>query len=108
MSFSILFPSTEHKKETAQAPDFVADLNLDQVVDAITAGKEEYNLKPFFYMPLHDADLIRYRQEVMQDLENSVLFEVVKSFADEMRSMRQHLAQADKLYYRLQKQSWFL
>ncbi|HEY6999142.1 MAG TPA: DNA mismatch repair protein MutS [Candidatus Binatia bacterium] len=108
MSFSILFPSTEHKKETAQAPDFFADLNLDQVVDAITAGKEEYNLKPFFYTSLHDADLIRYRQEVIQDLENSALFEVVKSFAEEMRAMRQHLAQADKLYYQLQKQSWFL
>ncbi|HEY7322605.1 MAG TPA: DNA mismatch repair protein MutS, partial [Candidatus Binatia bacterium] len=108
MSFSILFPSTEHKKETAQAPDFFADLNIDQVMDAITAGKEEYNLKPFFYTSLHDADLIRYRQEVMQDLENSALFEVVKSFAEEMHAMRRHLAQADKLYYALQKQSWFL
>jgi DNA mismatch repair protein MutS len=108
MSFSILFPSTEHKKETAQAPDFFDDLNLDQVVDAITAGKEEYNLKPFFYTSLHEADLIRYRQEVMQDLENSARFEVVKSFAEEMRAMRQHLAQVDKLYYKQQKQSWFL
>lgn len=108
MTFSILFPSTEHKKETQQAPVFFIDLNLDQIVDAITAGKEEYNLKPFFYTSLAQADTIQYRQEVMQDLEHSALFEIVKSFAAEMRAMRQHLAQADKLYYKLQKQSWFL
>jgi len=108
MTFSILFPSTEHKKETQQAPVFFVDLNLDQIVDAITAGKEEYNLKPFFYTSLAQADTIQYRQEVMQDLEHSALFEIVKSFAAEMRAMRQHLAQADKLYYKLQKQSWFL
>jgi len=54
---------------------------------------------------LAQADTIQYRQEVMQDLEHSALFEIVKSFAAEMRAMRQHLAQADKLYYKLQKQS---
>ena len=108
MTFSILFPSTKEKKVTEHTPVFFTDLNLDQIVDAITAGREEYNLKPFFYSSLADTSSIRYRQEVMQDLEHSALFEIVKSFADEMRAMRQHLAQADKLYYKLQKQSWFL
>ena len=108
MTFSILFPSIKEKKETQHAPVFFTDLNLDQIVDAITAGKEEYNLKPFFYTTLADTSSIQYRQEVMQDLEHSVLFEIVKSFAAKMRAMRQHLAQADKLYYKLQKQSWFL
>ena len=31
-----------------------------------------------------------------------------RSFARQMRSMREHLAQARKLHYRYQKQSWFL
>ena len=57
---SILFEATEdsNKRETHQAPVFFTDLNLDQIIDAITAGKEEYNLKPFFYTSLHDIDAI--------------------------------------------------
>jgi DNA mismatch repair ATPase MutS len=107
---SILFERTEDslKKETPAAPDFFADLNLDQIITAITAGKEEYNLKPFFYASLNDTDAITYRHEIFQDLENKMLFEPIKSFAQKMRTRREHLAQADKLYYKYQKESWFL
>ncbi|MBI1878086.1 MAG: DNA mismatch repair protein MutS [Chloroflexi bacterium] len=107
---SILFERTEDsiKKETLEAPVFFVDLNLDQIIDAITAGKEEYNLKPFFYTSLNDQDAIKYRHEIMRDLENKILFEPIKSFAQKMRTMREHLAQADKLYYKYQQESWFL
>lgn len=107
---SILFDRTEDslKKETSEAPDFFVDLNLDQIIDAITAGKQEYNLKPFFYTPLPDIDAIKYRHEIMQDLENELLFELIQSFAQKMRTMREHLAQAGKLYYKYQQESWFL
>jgi DNA mismatch repair ATPase MutS len=107
---SILFERTEDsiKKETLEAPVFFVDLNLDQIIDAITAGREEYNLKPFFYTPLNDIDAIKYRHEIMRDLENKILFEHIKSFAQKMRAMREHLAQTDKLYYKYQKEAWFL
>jgi hypothetical protein len=90
------------------APDFFADLNLDQVVAAITAGKEEYNLTPFFYAPLTDVDAITFRHEVMQDLEDPRLFDRIKAFALSMRAVRDHLAQLEKRYYERQKHRWSL
>lgn len=107
---SILFEKAEDsiKKETLEAPVFFVDLNLDQIINSITAGRQEYNLKPFFYTSLHDVDAIQYRHEIFRDLENKNLFESIKSFARKMRAMREHLAQADKLHYKYQKERWFL
>jgi hypothetical protein len=107
---SILFekPDRGIPRETAEAPVFFVDLNLDQVVDTITAAKEEYDLKPFFYTSLNEIDAITYRHDVMRDLEHPRLLAHVEAFARGMRAMREHLAQADKLYYKYQKEVWFL
>jgi len=91
-----------------EAPEFFTDLNLDQVVASFTAGREEYNLKPFFHTPLSRVEAIHYRHDILRDLENQELFGHIKSFAQKMRAMRGHLAQADKLRYKYQKQRWFL
>ena len=83
-------------------------MNLDQVVESITASRADYDLKPFFYTPLPDVDAVGYRHAVLRDLEKDAVFEAVRAFAQQMRSMREHLAQADKLHYRYQKERWFL
>lgn len=107
---SILFHGTEdsRKREPLEAPVFFADLHLDQIIDAITAGREEYHLQPFFYGSLNDLGAITYRQDIFRDLENPILFEKIKSFAHQMRAVRNHLSQVDKLYYKRQKEGWFL
>ncbi len=107
---SILFKEEKaaHEAETAVQPAFFSDLNLDQVVDSITAEKAAYNLKPFFYSPLRDAGSIRYRQDVFRDLENAGLFGIIVSFEEKMRRMRIHLEQSKKLYYKRQQKRWFL
>jgi DNA mismatch repair protein MutS len=91
-----------------EEPDFFTDLNLDQVLAAMTTGREQYNLAPFFYAPLHEADTVAYRHEVLRDLDNHEVLHAVGRFGEKMREMREHLAQAGKLHYQLQKQAWFL
>ena len=107
---SVLFeqPARGAGVDGLQEPDFFADLNLDQVLESMTAGRKQYDLKPFFYAPLHDVATVRYRHEVLRDLEKPVVLESVMRFAATMRRMREHLAAAEKLYYPLQQQAWFL
>jgi DNA mismatch repair protein MutS len=106
---SILFEHPDDRdEERREPPTCFADLNLDQIVDTVTAAKEEYDLKPFFYAPLSAIEAIEYRHEVMRDLEDSALFQSIQSFSQRMRAVREHLAKADKLYYKLQKDALFL
>nr|MDA8218826.1 hypothetical protein [Dehalococcoidales bacterium] len=107
---SILFEQSEQRAgvDQLEAPAFFGDLNLDQVVESVTVIREEYRLKPFFYAPLCDIGAIAYRHEIFRDLEGKAVWDCIRSFARKMRSMREHLAQADKLYYKYQKESWFL
>lgn len=106
---SILFEGSEGANvPTREAPAFFRDLNLDQVVDAITANTKEYNLKPFFYHRLTDLGAIGYRQEVMRDLEDEALFQTIRSFSATMRRMRQDCAVAEKASYEYEKEAWLL
>lgn len=107
---SILFLNIadRDREERLSEPDFFVDLALDRIVAAVTSDKEEYGLNPFFNIPLHDVDTITYRHEFFQDLEDVRLFDTIIAFAARMRTMRQHLAQAEKLTYLHQKERWFL
>lgn len=104
---SILWPG-EPGPIATEMPAFFADLNLDQVVEGIVAGREEYDLKPFFYTPVGGLEAIRYRQEVFRDLESPALAERVRRFAQGMQAMREHLALVHKLHYEYQKASYFV
>lgn len=107
---SVLYDQVDDfvKQETNIPPECFRDLNLDQVVDSITGRKEEYNLKPYFYTPLHKKETVEYRQEVFKDLENESLFETIKVFAERMLLVRRYLTMVDKLYYKYHKEGWFL
>ena len=106
----ILFegPGNGTDVDDREAPAFFPDLNLDQVIGSITSGRDEYNLRPFFYLPLPSVQAVSYRHEILRDLEGNELFEHVGSFARKMQAMREHLVQASKLRYKFQKESWFL
>lgn len=106
--FSILFDSVEHRQEATSQPECFSDLNLDQVVEAITASRQEYNLKPLFWTPLRDAEVVCYRQEVFRDLERSDLLQAVHAFAEGMRTVRRYLTVAKELHFEYYQKGWFL
>jgi DNA mismatch repair protein MutS len=108
--FSVLFAKAKHAPpiEIREAPAFFRDLNLDQVVSAAVAGREEYDLLPLFYTPLDARDEILYRQEVIKDIEGTRVRQAIETFAASMRTMRGHLRQSQALSYTFQKERWFV
>lgn len=107
---SILFRNAVDSIKAAEneAPAFFRDLNLDQIINAITASKKEYDLKPFFYTPLREVETIYYRHEVMQDMEDQTLMADIKVFAEKMIIVRRYLGLVDRLDFNYHKKGWFL
>ncbi len=104
---SVLFIRPDDIPGVDVEPAYFKDLNLDQVVQAMTRGRSEYNLAPFFYTSLHDVDAILYRQEVFRDLGETEVFAQIHTFGQKLRVMRERLTQAEKRYYPYQKAAWF-
>ncbi|QXZ14648.1 DNA mismatch repair protein MutS [Pseudomonas sp. AO-1] len=106
---SILFPGQVDANiyPVQVSPNYLRDLNLDQIIDAVI-GKDEYALRQLFYSPLDTLDKVLYRQEVMREIESSPVRADIEFFSSSMRVMREQLAQAEKLYYKLQKERYFL
>jgi DNA mismatch repair protein MutS len=105
---SLLFDRDEVEVAGASEPPFFSDLNLDQVVASITAGRDEYDLTQFFHAPLRRVAAVEYRHEVFRDLEQDAVREAVRSFAEQMQRMRRLLGLAKKQHYRYEKERWFL
>lgn len=105
---SILFKEADGITERREAPACFRDLNLDQVVQAVTVGWEEYDLAPFFHSALGNLDAVVYRQEVMRDVERPDLRRAIGVFSAGMREMRGQLEQSQKLHYSQEKERWFL
>jgi len=80
-----------------EEPAFFGDLNLTQVVRTIMAGRETYDLVPYFCTCVSDEDAVAYRHEVFRDLQNDDVSSLVRAFAEAMREMHKLLAlQADR------------
>jgi DNA mismatch repair ATPase MutS len=107
---SILFDGFEEDQhqEISEAPAFFRDLNLDQLIAAVTADWEEYDLTDFYSIPPNRLETITYRQEVMRDLEDDGVMQSLKRFSAQFQLMRKYLQQSKTLTYKNAKERWFL
>ncbi len=107
---SILYnnPEITYSGESSTIPSCFHDLNLDLMADTLTAGREEYNLKPIYYDRLRSSDEIYYRQDVFKDLENPDLTTKLKLFGKKMQTIRSQEVAAGKLFYKYHRERWIL
>ncbi len=107
---SILFNNAQDAPDDGpgEEPAFLADLRLDQVISALTAGRESYRLTAYLHRPLRSVETVRYRHHVLRDLEREPVRDAVVAFARGMARMRTHLHLADTLHNPRQQQRWFV
>lgn len=107
--FSILFPDPAAGPAPGGQgwPEPLADLNLDQVFDAIIRSRRDYDLAPFLLTVLAAEESVAYRQAVFGDLEAG-LSQPVEEFAARMRRMRSQLTASAQRRHQYEKASWFL
>ncbi|PKY09613.1 hypothetical protein B1757_14100 [Acidithiobacillus marinus] len=85
-------------------PEYFHDLNLDQIINKIVKSKESFNLTEYFYFLSQDLESIQFRQDIMRDMEDEVLYNSIALFSKELSVLRSTLARIEKLYYPLQQQ----
>jgi DNA mismatch repair protein MutS len=98
---SILFNDAHDAPDdgSGDEPAYLGDLRLDQIISALTAGRESYRLTAYLHRPLRSVETVRYRQQVLRDLEREPVHQVVTAFARGMARMRRHLHLAETLHH---------
>jgi DNA mismatch repair protein MutS len=81
---------------------------LDQTVNDVVRGNADEHLDRYFYLPLHDVSAVTYRHDVFRDLERDDVRAPIEAFVAGMRTMRQRLDRAGRLWHPLQRQGWFV
>ncbi|MHB8245984.1 MAG: MutS-related protein [Acidimicrobiales bacterium] len=108
---SLLFDQSpgEATVEPQEEPPYASDLNLDQIVKAMADGQEEHELiVALLYQQLNEVGAVYYRHEVFRDLTDRRLFECIQHFVEQLRQVRAHLAQLEKMHYQYQREGWYL
>ncbi len=108
-SISVLYPSAQPSvAENDQPPACFHDLNLDQVVDWVTASKQEYRLKPYYFTAVQDEATIRFRQEIVRDLLGETTLKKLQAFAEQMALVRRYRKLAAEIYHQNHREGWQL
>ena len=107
-SFESILRPVGLQDEPGIDPDYFHDLHLDEIVRSVTAGRELYDLVPFFRRLAPDVETVRYRQQVFRDLDRPGVLAVVRAFAAGMQEVRAHRDLAAKAYYGYERERWAL
>jgi hypothetical protein len=107
---SILFPGSNRVSApfATKEPECFRDLGLDQIVETLTASREEYELPPIYWTAVRDSEVIEYRQGVYTDLAHPAVHHAAAEFAEGMRLHRARFVQASRLFAREQRPFWVL
>ena len=72
-----------------EAPDCLRDLDLLGFLEGIIQKETHWDLAPWFYTPLQNTDQVRFRQEILKDLQKGDNLNIWDRFTDRICSLAQ-------------------
>ncbi|WP_416413875.1 MutS-related protein [Pantoea sp. App145] len=108
---NILYPDENRKAyifDKKIMPNCFVDLNLDKIIDAVTDGREGYNLREIYHTPLKDIKTIKYRQAVFCDMEKKDVCNALLRFSKDVREIQLIKEKKEYRYYKWQQLRWDL
>ena len=108
---SLLSPSGWVRRPDGERPDgdVLRDLRLDEIIASVTGDHEERAfIAARLSEPSRDPVVVRFRQEVFEDMEDVGLRRAVTAALERLGQVRLHLAQVDTLRSAAQREGWFL
>jgi len=83
MFTSILYPGNRPTTIPFELSLF-KDLNLDQIIESVSAPITGYDIEHMYYSPLNTVEDIEYRHAIFRELENEGLRNVLGAFIEKM------------------------
>ncbi|GAB3917867.1 DNA mismatch repair protein MutS [Microlunatus endophyticus] len=93
---SILFPGRPAPEALPSVPDCFADLNLNQVDNWLAKKRDAGTIHTAFRTPLDDAELINFRLDVFDDLDNDDVAGSLAAFSAAARDVRRLVTAASQ------------
>ncbi|QMV42684.1 MutS-related protein [Cohnella cholangitidis] len=84
------------------------DIHMDTIIREMLQGREEYELEPLFYDKLDRIESIRYRIEIMHEIDTSVSVDSMAAFSQGMWKVREYARYSRTLPDRDQQMKWLL
>ncbi len=90
---SILYPTAESRDLPlrTEEPEFFRDLRLSGLISQIASTRDGADLSAYYYTMCSDPEVIRYRQDILRDLEDPVFNKAVSEFTRQVFRVRQFL-----------------
>jgi hypothetical protein len=91
--YSVLFPTEESaalpRRKTM--PEFFADLQLDLILKRGLGEYRDSGLEEIYYTPVTDREVIRYRQEILREMEDPSVREALEAIVERFGTLREFM-----------------
>ncbi len=107
MGFESILDNRVNLHKEDGTPDFLYDLNLDQVIEQIQSVSQLKVKQYYEYLPL-DKSCEDYRRAVYTDVKKTDVNQLLEEFVERMEARKQAITQKNEINVGMQRAAWMI